>query len=1009
MALGINFDITANPKNFQRGMEQVDRSLNKTSNTLKKIGSLIGGVFAGIQVTRFVKDSVNAFYAQERAEKRLESITKSVTGATDKQIAGLKNLASSLQKVGVIGDEVAIVGQSQLATFKMSTDSIAKLTPALENLAVATYGVNVSQEQMQNMANLMGRVYQGNVGALTRYGITLSDTQEELLKMGSEQEKVNVITDIMKQNFGDLNEAMAKTSQGQMVQFRNAWGDLTEQIGQLFIPIITKVVKKLNEFLPILSKFFSDPLESIQNFINGLGAVSKAVLIFSGSFVAFSVATKAINTLRTASLLGGKAIIGVFKNLFSWPMLIVAGIIVLQTAWDNNWFGMRDTLVEVWNKISPVLETFWVWVKKIGSQALEIGFNLAGNAWEWIKANWDVFSKLAKSFWDWLSPLVSKAIDFGVNLAGDFWDWIVSVYPKVKDSMSTLFSWLSDITKQTWSLAVKGFDFFATFAKDFPQNIADLTTNALESIKELGENLGKNLWENLKNAWELVVDFPKILTDSFLNVGQSMLEMGKNIANSIWKGIKEMFSKYNPWNLLFGKKGTVTVGNKSFDIDAYTEGHKEGGVIRGPGTGTSDSIPAWLSNGEFVVTAEATRRYRPILDLMNQNKFATGTPPTTTTTIIDGRNASNFNTPNDFGEALNQVKETIKKDFGGLSDITNDLIDKMGLKLEINTEESEQMNELVKSFEDLNIKTLDVTDTQMEYQTAMNKVKDSFSNLNDTLASTSDANSKVSTIIDYSLQSSIAGAVDEFNASGDILSAVMAGISGGAEALSSSFMSLLGVGSILAMVFMGVFSIIAPAINGILLPIMKVFDTLGKIIGIVLLPLFNAFGSVLAPVMGLVSFLMDGLKAIGKVFYLVTASISWAVDQLVLGLNAVLEWIPFVDGFLNNSQKKQMSKSVEQRMIEGNKAINELDTNFQPVYIDVGNVDTSFNGGDGMDTTDGDTFQAGETRAITNNISITIRDNEVIDDNSEALETLAEKIAKVFERRNDLQVMIGGA
>jgi hypothetical protein len=32
-----------------------------------------------------------------------------------------------------------------------------------------------------------------------------------------------------------------------------------------------------------------------------------------------------------------------------------------------------------------------------------------------------------------------------------------------------------------------------------------------------------------------------------------------------------------------------------------------GGYIAGPGTGTSDDIPAWLSNGEFVMTAKATR------------------------------------------------------------------------------------------------------------------------------------------------------------------------------------------------------------------------------------------------------------------------------------------------------------------------------------------------------------------------------------------------------------------
>lgn len=42
-----------------------------------------------------------------------------------------------------------------------------------------------------------------------------------------------------------------------------------------------------------------------------------------------------------------------------------------------------------------------------------------------------------------------------------------------------------------------------------------------------------------------------------------------------------------------------------------------GGYVSGAGTGTSDSINAKLSNGEFVVNAAATKRYLPTLALMN--------------------------------------------------------------------------------------------------------------------------------------------------------------------------------------------------------------------------------------------------------------------------------------------------------------------------------------------------------------------------------------------------------
>lgn len=43
-----------------------------------------------------------------------------------------------------------------------------------------------------------------------------------------------------------------------------------------------------------------------------------------------------------------------------------------------------------------------------------------------------------------------------------------------------------------------------------------------------------------------------------------------------------------------------------------------GGYVNGPGTGTSDSIPARLSNGESVMTAQATSMFSPILSAFNQ-------------------------------------------------------------------------------------------------------------------------------------------------------------------------------------------------------------------------------------------------------------------------------------------------------------------------------------------------------------------------------------------------------
>jgi hypothetical protein len=49
-----------------------------------------------------------------------------------------------------------------------------------------------------------------------------------------------------------------------------------------------------------------------------------------------------------------------------------------------------------------------------------------------------------------------------------------------------------------------------------------------------------------------------------------------------------------------------------------------GGSVWGPGTGTSDSIHARLSNGEFVVNARAAAKYRAQLEAINSQRFAAG-------------------------------------------------------------------------------------------------------------------------------------------------------------------------------------------------------------------------------------------------------------------------------------------------------------------------------------------------------------------------------------------------
>lgn len=57
-------------------------------------------------------------------------------------------------------------------------------------------------------------------------------------------------------------------------------------------------------------------------------------------------------------------------------------------------------------------------------------------------------------------------------------------------------------------------------------------------------------------------------------------------------------------------------------------GHADGGYIAGPGSGTSDSIPAMLSNGEYVIPADKVQQYgRGFFDSIRSGSFLAGAAP----------------------------------------------------------------------------------------------------------------------------------------------------------------------------------------------------------------------------------------------------------------------------------------------------------------------------------------------------------------------------------------------
>jgi len=102
----------------------------------------------------------------------------------------------------------------------------------------------------------------------------------------------------------------------------------------------------------------------------------------------------------------------------------------------------------------------------------------------------------------------------------------------------------------------------------------------------------------------------------------------KSALNAIWKVIKPIADAVGNFVSFVAKiLGAVGgwIGGIIKGILGKLFGFAEGGLVEGPGTSKSDNIVARLSPGEFVVNAEATKQYLPLLEAINEGKEI---PPT---------------------------------------------------------------------------------------------------------------------------------------------------------------------------------------------------------------------------------------------------------------------------------------------------------------------------------------------------------------------------------------------
>lgn len=493
---------------FAGGANQKFLSL---AGSVAKFGAGLAAIGTGLAIAgikSFADESIEKANAQIAAETKLVTILGNVkdiqaqgAGAAERAAKSLQNYASQLQTVGVVGDEVTIAGMAQLGTFQMTEEQIKKVSGGMLDLLVNQKGLNATQEDAVNVANMIGKVMMGNVGALQRVGISLDDYQKQIIKTGTADERAAMIAEVLAQNVGGVNEAMRKTDAGQAAAIMNDYGDMQEEVGKKLVKMRTKLMnafavlttpigKALEPVLDSLTAKFEEMLPTIRQFATNLAAqlpgivenIASSIEFLATHFQDFMELVKNVGPIIAGIATGFAAfniitgIIGkvaMLQKLFSGIKL--AGGIV-QFAAMLNPIGLVAAAIGVlavaFYTLYTQSEPFRNAVNRLGTRLFTLAEIMAS-----------VLAPVMEAQWGLITSVVGAAVDVIGTILGDIIDVIASIIEFIVNVFTGNWEGAWNNVVEIFSGIFTGLKDIAMAPLDFILGMIDRIASEISSIK----------------------------------------------------------------------------------------------------------------------------------------------------------------------------------------------------------------------------------------------------------------------------------------------------------------------------------------------------------------------------------------------------------------------------------------------------------------------------------------------------------------------------------------------
>ena len=250
----LNSDIKDNKDKLNEAEKATDELGNEMDDTSKKT-NLFGEVLKANLASDFIKAGINKIIdgfkklkdsivsyvntgielsnAETENKQKLLQVMQNTMDARFEDAESIEVLISKQEKLGVVSKTTQLGGAQELSTYLTKKETLEKLIPVMNDMIAQQYGINASQESAANIATMLGKVMDGQTGALSRYGYKFDEAQEKILKYGTEEERCAVLTEVITSSVGGMNEALGQTDAGKMAQLSATLEETQTRIGEV--------------------------------------------------------------------------------------------------------------------------------------------------------------------------------------------------------------------------------------------------------------------------------------------------------------------------------------------------------------------------------------------------------------------------------------------------------------------------------------------------------------------------------------------------------------------------------------------------------------------------------------------------------------------------------------------------------------------------------------------------------------------------------------------------------